>query len=68
LTALELALVLARVDAWKKTCLAKRLVVMDLNEILHALETAVLERNEDKVFHMNDTFRLTHTDLGERNL
>ena len=41
---------------------------MDLTEVLLALETAVLERNEHKIFPMNDTFRLTHTDLGERNL
>ena len=41
---------------------------MDPSEILHALETAVLERNEDKIFPMNDAFRLTHTDLGERNV
>ena len=42
--------------------------VMDKTEILHALETAVLERNEDKIFPMNDTFGFTHTDLGVRNL
>ena len=41
---------------------------MDMTEIVNALETAVLERNEDKIFPMNDTFGLTHTDLGERNL
>lgn len=37
-------------------------------EILHALEIAVLERNEDKIFPLSDTFGLIHTDLGERNL
>lgn len=40
---------------------------MDPTEILHPLETAVLERNEDNIVPMIDTFRLTHTDLGERN-
>jgi len=71
-TALKLALVLSHVGAWKKTCLAKikqnfsKYVVMDPTEILHALETAVLDRNEDQIFPMIDKFRLTQTDLGER--
>ena len=41
---------------------------MDMTEIVYALETAVLERSEDKIFPMNDTFGLTHTNLGKRNL
>ena len=67
-SALDLALVIQHADAWKKTCLQKEDVVMATTEIVHALETAVLERNEDKIFPMNDTSGLTHTNLGKRNL
>ena len=40
----------------------------DSTEILRNLETAVLERNEEKTISTIDAFRLNNTDLGEINL
>ena len=43
-------------------------MAVDSTEILLNLETAVLERNEEKTDYIIDSFRINNTDLGKRNL